>query len=275
MRLQYWCAGMLGAVLAVTGAFAQDLPQISRDLYTEHLGRDGDRITVCYNPDSMLAPFDQRVARMLGDALLLETSLTPYKMPLKTPPLDYRLPIDFNQLFLVLAECDAFMGFVLGGGTYPDWVRLTEPYLTSTMALVVTDPAVRRISDLPAAAKIGTRALSAADNRLISYLNAIPEDRRWQRQTFFSNDQVLAALSDGRLGAAMVWRPALDEAIGRDLGAAGLHEIELPFNVDPVSIGIILRSVNSYLQVSLSDAIRALLADGSIQKAYDETIGVE
>lgn len=273
-------ATMLTALAALllppTASMAQDAPIISRDLYTERLNRDGDAVTICVNPDGMLAPFDTRVAQLLGDALLLRMTVNPVKMPRNTQPLDYRLPLDFNQLFVVLAEeCDGFMGFVLGGGTYPSWVRLTEPYLVSDMALVVTDPAIRELADLPLDRPIGTRSLSAADNQLIGYLNARPAAQRRKRQAFFSNDQIFAALSDGRLGAAMIWRPALDEVTGGDLASAGLYEVPMPFVATEVQIGMVLQSANSYLQVAFSDAIRSLIADGSIQRAYDETIGVD
>lgn len=269
-------APLLAAVVAFASAglaLAQETPQISRELFTDRLNRDGDAIRLCVNPDAMLAEFDEKVAKLLGDALLLDVTVVPVKPPTRTAPYDYRLPIDFNQLFIVLAErCDGFMGFVLSARSYPAWARITEPYLVSDLAFVVKDPAVRQFADLPPGAAVGSRSLSSADNQLISYLLAQPEETRARRQSFYSNDQVVAALRDGRLAAAMVWRPALEKLVGKDFAAAGLTEIALPFEPAPVELGIMLESANGYLQVSLSDAIRALVADGSIQRALDETL---
>lgn len=275
MRFARIASVLLALALAVP-ASAQDLPEISRDLYTDRLVRQGDSIRLCINPDAMLAEFDSKVAQLVADALLLQVTIVPVKPPYKTAPYDYRLPIDFNQLFLVLAEqCDGFMGFVLGGRSYPSWVRITEPYLESDLAFVVADPAVQSFDDLPAGAAIGSRSLSTADGQLTVYLLSRPEAERPRRLAFFSNDQVIGALREGRLQAAMVWRPALDELVGRDLAAAGLHEISLPFEASRVDLGIIVESANSYLQVALSDAIRSLKADGSIKQLFDETVGVD
>lgn len=261
----------LALALSVWAATAAAQAPLPRDLFQERLRQQGDSLTFCLNPDAMLADFDRAVAQELGAILLIEARIDPVKPMLATLPLDYRLPLTTDQLYLLLAEeCDAFMGFTLAASGYPDWMRVTRDYLSTRMVMVTHDPAIKRLEDLPFGKAIGLRSLSAADNRLISYLLSLPADRRWQRKPYYNNEQVLAALADGSIGVAMIWEPALRHATGNDPEGAGYHIIPMPFNTDPVLIGIAIRSVDSYLQTLLSDGIKALVDDGTIDRLLAE-----
>jgi polar amino acid transport system substrate-binding protein len=260
------------AVLATsiaTAALAQqnDVPQISRDLYQDRLRQEGDSVTICINPDAMLADFDTEVAQAIGDALLININFDYVKPKLKTLPFDYRLPFSTDQLFVLMAEeCDGFMGFTLTPAGYPTWMRVTQAYLDTRMVLVVADPTIDTLDELPRDQPIGARSLSAADNQLLIYLNARPEADRWPRHAFFDHTQVMAKLKAGEIGAALLWEPAWKRAALEDPAIAAFKEIPLPFPTVPVSFGIVTRTVDSYLLINFDDAIEALKTDGVLDE---------
>src|SRR6266699_1120388 len=68
---------------------------------------------------------------------------------MEIPPLDYRLPLMLEEIYIQFAEqCDGFMGFTLAQG-YPEWMTITRPYLTTRTVLVTTSAAYRKLADVP------------------------------------------------------------------------------------------------------------------------------
>ncbi|RUT31059.1 transporter substrate-binding domain-containing protein [Arsenicitalea aurantiaca] len=256
----------LAALLPPGAATGQDVQYIPRDMYVERLQREGNAITFCYNADGMMAGFELDLARAIGDALLVEVSTRPIPgTQITTPPLDHRLPLLPDQLFVLLAEdCSALLGYALSSSN-PEWLSVTRPYFSSDTLLVVADPEYRTLDDVPLDRPVGARGMSMADNRLIMYLQARSADRRWHRHPYFNNEVVLERLADGTIGAGLVWAPALYVHTDGDPEAAGFHVISpMPFPTPQVEIGIATRSDNSYLNVTLGAAIQQLLDEGTI-----------
>lgn len=272
--MKRYLALLLGAAVALlcTGAAQaqRTFDIVPRDLYTDQLRQNGNSITFCYNPDGMAGAFEKELAETIGSVLLVDVELYAINNPqVRTHPLDYRLPYIPEQIFVLLAEnCDAMLGYVLSRNA-PDWVLLTRPYLSTGNVLVTRNAELKSLADLPLDQAIGSRSLSLSDNRLLSYLRALPADKRWVRQPFYDNQKVLDRLSDGRVGAAVIWEPALYFATEGDPEAAGYHLLPPAFPDRRTDIGIATRSNNTYLNGILGEAIGELISDGTLAEMVD------
>ncbi|NGP17217.1 substrate-binding periplasmic protein [Devosia aurantiaca] len=256
------------AVPLIAGSVAaQPLTDVvPRDLYTDRLRQDGNSISFCYNPQGMMAEFEQELAQVIGSVLLVEPKLITMDNPrIPTNPLDYRLPFLEEAIFILLAEqCDVIMGYVLATSV-PDWLLLTRPYLSTGNLLVTKLPDIATIDDLPKDQRIGTRSMSVSDNRLQAYIATLPADQRWKRSTLYHNQRLLEQMESGEIGAAVIWAPALYYATDGAPEAAGYHILPLPFADRKTEIGLATRSNNTYLNSILGDAIGELIADGTLQ----------
>jgi polar amino acid transport system substrate-binding protein len=267
------CIVALAKTLGIVGtAVAQEIGPPT-DTYREHLQQEGNRISFCYDQNGMMADFNVDLAHAIGDALLAEIRLVelPAMLGIRTPPYDYRLPVFPDQLYLFLAErCSGMLGFGVAPNI-PEWLMVTQPYMEAPMVLVSTDPNITRLEDLPVDRPIGTRSMSTADNRLINYLLARPDDSRWRRFPYFSNDVVLEQLKDGNIGLGLVWEPALYYITDGDPVSAGFHVLSaLPFSAEPIQLGIGIRVQDAYLNSLLGEAIAALREDGTVRELLVE-----
>jgi polar amino acid transport system substrate-binding protein len=272
--------GRLAAAAVVTAAclvtlfplyaFAQmeDLPP--RDVYIERGRSSGDSVALCVNGAAMMAPFEKDLAVQIAGRLLLTPKVVEVKTWHPTEPLDYRLPLGFDELYIEFAErCDGFMGFSLAQG-YPSWLIITRPYMSTRMVLAAAEPEYHKLPDIPPSRPLGTRMLGAVDNQLILYLQSLPEKDRWKRVPYFNNKVLIDRLLDRSVAAAFVWEPALYLATGGAPAAAGIHTIPPPFELLQTEFGIGLRSNDSYLSVALGQAIDSLRADGTIDRLLIE-----
>ena len=261
------------AVVTQTPAFANnEILLLSRDLYRDRQHQEGNQISFCYYPDGMMADFELDLAQEIGAVLLTDirmVPLPPSNMP--APPYDHRIPLLPERLYILLMErCAAFIGYALSGNQ-PDWLLVTRPYMEASMVLVTRDPDIRRLQDLALDWPIGTRAQSVADNRLINFLQARPEEQRWRRFPYFSNAQVLDYLEEGTIGLGLVWEPALNFLTDGDPEGAGYHVLsEMPFASPPIQIGIAIREDDAYLNALFGDAIDMLTADGTVERLLQE-----
>jgi polar amino acid transport system substrate-binding protein len=245
-----------------------DLPP--RDVYQERGRSTGDKIAFCVNPAAMMASFETALAREIAARLLVTPNVIEVKTWHPTEPLDYRLPLAFDELYIEFAErCDGFMGFTLAPG-YPSWLIVTRPYVSTRTVLAATSAEYHKLADVPTGRPLGTRMLGIVDNQLILYLQSLPEKSRWQRIPYFSNKLLLDRLLDRTVAAAFVWEPALYRATNGDPAAAGIHLIQPPFELQPTELGIALRSKDSFLSVTLGQAIDSLRADGTVDRLLVE-----
>lgn len=240
----------------------EDLPP--RDVYIERGRSRGDKITFCVNPAAMMAPFETELAHEIAARLLLVPTVIQVKTWHPTEPLDYRMPLGYDELYIEFAErCDGFMGFTLAPG-YPSWMIISRPYLTTRTVLATITPAYRRLADIPPNRPIGTRMLGIVDNQFLIYLQSLSERSRWPRAPFFNNKILIDRLLDHAVDAAFVWEPALYRATNGALESAGIHLIQPPFDLAPTELGVALRSNDPYLLTTLGQAIDSLRSDGTI-----------
>jgi polar amino acid transport system substrate-binding protein len=261
------------SIIIATRALAQepdDLPP--RDVYHERGRSSGDKIAFCVNPASMMAPFEMALAREIAARLLVTPNVIEVKTWHPTEPLDYRLPLAYDELYIEFAErCDGFMGMTLAPG-YPGWLIVTRPYVTTRTVLAATSADYHKLADVPASRSLGTRMLGIVDNQLILYLQSLPEKSRWRRIPYFNNKLLLDRLFDRTVAAAFVWEPALYRATNGAPEAAGIHLIPAPFELQPTELGVGLRSNDSFLSATLGQAIDSLRADGTIDQLMVENM---
>ena len=187
-----------------------------------------------------------------------------------TEPLDYRLPLMLEEIYIQFAErCDGFMGFTLAQG-YPEWMTITRPYLVTRTVIATNTTNVRKLTDVPVNRPLGTRILGGVDNQVIMYLQSLPEKSRWSRFTYYNNKVLIDRLLDGTVAAAFVWEPALYRATGGKPEAAGLHIIPSPFALYETEFGIAVRAHDTFLSAMLGQAIDALRAEGRIDRLLAE-----
>jgi len=259
-------AGLGGLLTATMPANAQVQQQdVPRDLFTQELRQGGNAITFCYNPEGMMAGFEQDLARAIADVLLIEGKLFALEASvLPQPPLDHRLPLQVAQIYVALAQdCDAIMGFSLSPSN-PAFVLVTRPYMETPTIAVTIDPELAGLADIGKDGVVATRGLSLADNALINYVAAHP-DEKWTRSSYRTNRDLIEAALGGQVDLALVWEPALYVATDGDPSLFGLRVLpELPFPVRPLLTGIGTRAENTYLNQLLGEAIDELAADGTI-----------
>jgi len=263
---------MLAAMLFANAklAFAQFEDMPPRDVYRERGRTRESQMALCINSAGMMASFEKAVGEQIASRLLLTPKVIEVKTWHPTEPLDYRLPLLFEEVYIEFAErCDGFMGFTLAQG-YPSWLIITRPYLSTRMVLAATSPEIRNLADIPVTRPIGTRMLSVVDNQLIVYLQSLPEKSRWQRLPYFNNKLLLDRLLDRTVAAAFVWEPALYRATSGDPDSKGIHVIPPPFELAETEFGIALRSNDAYLATTLGQAIDSLRSDGTINQLLVE-----
>jgi polar amino acid transport system substrate-binding protein len=262
----------VSALLLYAGAAAAQMDIPPRDVYQDRGRGQGNKIALCVNGAAMMASFESALARELASMLLLTPTVIEVKTWRPTEPLDYRLPLTLEDIYIEFAErCDGFMGFTLAQG-YPEWMTITRPYLTTRTVLATTSPNYRKLADIPLIHPLGTRILSGVDNQITMYLQSLPEKSRWPRLAYYNNKLLIDRLRDGTVAAAFVWEPALYRATGGKPEEAGLHIMPSPFKLFQTELGIALRSHDAFLSVSLGQAIDALQADGTIDRLLAEHV---
>jgi polar amino acid transport system substrate-binding protein len=243
-----------------------------RDVYRERGRTRGNQIALCVSSAAMMASFEKALGEQIASRLLLTPNVIEIKTWHPTEPLDYRIPLSFEEIYIEFAErCDGFMGFTLAQG-YPSWLIITRPYLSTRVVLAATAQEFRKLADIPVNRPIGTRMLGGVDNQLIVYLQSLPEKSRWQRLPYFNNKMLLDRLLDRTVAAAFVWEPALYRATDGDPESKGIHVIPTPFELSQTELGIGLRSNDAYLATTLGQAIDSLRADGTIDRLLVEHV---
>lgn len=247
-------------------------PVVPRDLVNNRRPVEGDTITFCVNPESLANDFNRAVAQAIAQSLLATAEFHNVTPNGKVQPLDYSFPISDSELFIYLSEyCQAFVGFNLSSNVYPEWLTFSRIYAETQFVLAVTDPGYQSLKDLPADKAIGTRFVSAADLKLVNYLQSLPVEQQWKKFGFFSNQILVDKLLDGTVGAALIWEPSLAPALKGKALADQVRVISTgDFSPPQIQFGLALRSKDTALRTLLDQAIVSLIEDGSIDRLLDE-----
>ncbi len=237
-------------------AFAQ-VPVLPNE---EDYGRRSDDFTLsfCVDPRDPGWEVDLAIGEAIAAALLLEPKPFIVADTNRTAP--------FDDIYIHLrADCRVYFGFKLISEAYPDWVTVTRPYYETGYVFVARPPAPARLDDIARGTPIGATLGSSADFRLVQYNNSIPAAQRWTRHPYSSDQQSLRAVADGKVAAALVWRPSLAALARTEPVFAELQAMSPdPVTLDPMPVGALLLSSEVYFRSLLDEAIAALVEDGTI-----------
>ena len=263
----------LGLFAGVGTAQPVPIEDIPPEILRHRLRVAGDSIRFCVHSEALIADFDRAIAAELGSILLLDVDYYEIIPPARVPSLDYRMPLSNAELFVFLTDnCDAFLGFTLAAGGYPDWMTFTRGYLRTRFVLAATDQGFNRMGDLPRDQPIGTRSLSQADIHFASFLRSLPEQARWRRFPYPDNAVLVERLLDGTIIAALVWEPALYAATGGNPGNYGVSVISLEPMAEPIYLefGVALREREAFLRTIFDQGIVALIEEGVVEELLDK-----
>jgi len=246
------------AVAPILPALAQEPAPFVTE--AERPGRFADDFTLRYCVDRRDPAWevDQAIATAIAGALLIE--------PVAHVVEDPSVREDLDRLYRhLLQDCSLYFGFKLLPGVYPEWLTVTRPYYEVGYVLAVSNPDWERLADIPASEALGPTIGTAADFRLIQYLNSLPATQRWRRFPQSSDEIGLAAVVDGSIAAALVWGPSFSALAGVRPEFTALHTIALdPLPASNVAVGAVLLSTETFLRSSVDQAIDSLVADGTI-----------
>jgi polar amino acid transport system substrate-binding protein len=225
--------------------------------------QNGSTLQYCLDARDPDLPVARKIGTAIAEALLLEPK--PHEIGANTAGED----ID-NLYRTFLETCDVYLGFKLIPDAYPQWLAVTRPYYRTSYVLVTANPAWNALADIPRSEALGATIGTAADIRLIQYLQALPVQSRWSRFPMGSDELALAALQRKTVGAALVWAPSLWALRQSDPELAKLRTIALrPVPESAVEVGATLLTRETFLRSNIDRAIAALTADGTIQSILD------
>jgi polar amino acid transport system substrate-binding protein len=259
----------LGAGGAPTGpASAQEPEFFDRPFAPEQWTRgrrlDESRLRYCIDRRDP----DWEVAGEIADAIALALLLEPQRHVV-----DRQIPVeDITKLYEIMLEhCDLHMGFKLIPGAYPPWVTITRAYYDTRYVYVTARPGLEALADLAPGRPIGATLGTMAHVRLVSYVRAQPQDRRWPIFPMGTNELALDALLRETVDVGLVWAPALWARQQADPAADALRVIAPePLPTTTLGVGALLLSDETFLRTALDEAIAALRADGTIAAILEE-----
>lgn len=205
---------------------------------------------------------DWEVAGAIADAIAAALLLEPQRYVVERG----FVVEDITNVYAVMLEhCDVYMGFKLIPEGYASWITLTRAYYDAQYVFVAADPALQSLADLPAGRPIGATVGTTAHIRLLSYLAALPADKRWPAFPMGTNDQALESLVSGSVDVALVWAPSLWGKQRSDPAYAGLHNVD-PAPLPPTTLGVgaVVLADQKFLRSAIDEAIAALAADGTL-----------
>ncbi len=170
---------------------------------------------------------------------------------------------------ILKGKCDFFMGIGEGPDTDEEMkekdLTLTRPYLGLGYILLVQGKAdkAQSLKDLKDAnIKIGTTMSTPVDAYLF--------DNGYDRALYLRSREIMKALAQGEIDAAMVWSPAL--AIARADRLDGKFHPIPGYAPEPGlrwNLAVAVPSKETALKQFLDDSFAALLGDGEIQKIVE------
>jgi|SRR5690554_748878 len=245
------------------------LPELPPELLNPVLQLDSDSIRFCYYPDGATAQLDILMADAIAGALLLNAELFAAKGPISIPGIDF-IPISEDDLFLFLSnDCDAFMGFTLASGVYPEWLTFSRPYARTGFKAITRVGGIESLADLPPGSIIGTVMMSEFDMELANLIGTQPEERRWRRFPYPTAQLAVERLFDETVDVAVSWEPTMNQVIA--------ESVEQYVEVNTASLGspsrllgVAMLSNQSFLRTIIDTALSELSQSGALDGIFAE-----
>lgn len=228
----------------------------------------GDNINVCFDVTSLGRPFDEAVARAIGDALFLQVTVIEGfgGFPLTGDGFLDELALAMNN------TCDMFMGVSVSTNTpVSEAFSLTRPYATIPFVLAVTNPDWLSLSDIPKDQRLGTAMASMGEMNYITWAQQQPKADRWVRLPYADMNKMATRVLDGTIAGMILWQPTLSRLLKERSDAAALRIIPAtPLPEADVRVGALVSSRDSFLRSQVDQAIDALVSDGTIANLMTE-----
>jgi polar amino acid transport system substrate-binding protein len=256
------------AMLFSAAASAQQEPEFFDIPYAPgdwNYGRrlDESQLRYCVDQRDPAWEVDSAIADAIAHGLLLEPQRYVVESNIVVE--------DITKVYGVMLEhCDVHMGFKLIPEGYADWVTLTRAYYETQYVFVSADPDIHALADLAPGRSIGATIGTSAHLRLVSYLTALPADKRWPAYPYGTNELALESLLSGAVDVALVWAPNLWAKQQADPAYADLHVIDSnPLPPTSLGAGALMLSDETFLRTAVDEAIAALRADGTIERILE------
>lgn len=222
----------------------------------------GDSINVCFDRTSLGRPFDEAVAKALGDALFLDVKVIEGfgGYPLNGDGFLDELTLAMNN------TCDMFMGVsVSENSPVSEAFSITRPYATIPFVLAVKDPAWQSLNDIPKDQRLGTAMASMGEMNYIIWAQQRAKPESWVRLPYADPNLMATRVLDGTIAGMIVWQPVLARLQQERPEAAALRVIaNSPIPDSEVRVGALVSSRNGFLRSQIDQAIDALVADGTL-----------
>ena len=255
------------ALLASSAAFAQTSGIPPEEMNnTRRLA--GDSINVCFDMTSLGRPFDEDVAKAIGDALFLQVNVVEGfgGFPVNGDGFMDELTLAMNN------TCDMFMGVsVSANSPFSEAFALTRPYATIPFVLAVTDSKWQSLAEIPKDRKLGTAMSSLGEMNYITWSQQQPEAERWVRFPYADYNKMATRVLDGTIAGMILGQPAMAQLQAERPEAAALRVIANdPLPPASVRVGALVSSRNAFLRSQVDQAIDALAADGTIDALMEK-----
>ncbi|MET3901016.1 ABC-type amino acid transport substrate-binding protein [Devosia sp. UYZn731] len=259
------------AMLATTAAFGQSSGIPPEEMNnTRRLA--GDAINVCFDVTSLARPFDEEIAKAIGDALFLQVNVIEGfgGFPLNGDGFIDELALAMNN------TCDMFMGVSISANSpLSDAFSLTRPYATMPFVIAVAEPDWQSLGDIPKDRKLGTAMASLGEMNYITWAQQQAKPDRWIRFPYADFDKMATRVLDGTIAGMILWQPALARLQKEHPGADKLRIVANdPIPLADINVGALVSSRNTFLRSQVDQAIDALVQDGTIA-ALMEKYGYE
>jgi polar amino acid transport system substrate-binding protein len=258
----------LTALLLPTPVSAQQEPEFFEIPFAPgqwNIGRRLDESKLRYCVDRRDP--DWEVAASIADAIASGLLLEPERYVVESEVVVEDITKIYQRM---LEHCDVFMGFKLIPEGYATWLSLSRAYYDSQYVFVTADPNLKALADLPPGSPIGATLGTSAHIRLVSFLTAMPADKRWPAFPYGTDQLSLESVLNGAVDVALVWAPSFWARHRGDPAYANLRVIDPnPLPPTVLGVGAVVLSNQTFLRNALDEAIAALRADGTIGKILE------
>lgn len=260
--IRFGLAALVATLLSQT-ASAQRAPiGVPPDLHSGNLRSDDGTISYCIDDRIPGWEVDRDIALAIADSLLLEPRFVYITEELGTRSQDY-MGVPENVLFILLDDkCDAFAGMPIGDRiVHPEFVTPSPPYMTTHYVIASRVDGIDALADFEAedSPRLGVPVQSPMTGSLAYYS---PQTRiHVFRNEAILLDGIIAEKVPAGIFLETTLRAMLEE--NPDAPALSVH----PATGLPGSewlVGMLLLNNRTYMRELLSDGIRTLTADGTI-----------
>lgn len=251
-----------------TGVASAQTSGIPPEELTSTRRQAGDQINVCFDVTSLGRPFDEAIAKAIGDALFLEIKVVEGfgGFPLSGDGFLDELTLAMNN------TCDMFMGVSVSNSTpVSEAFSVTRSYASIPFVLAVANPDWQALADIPKDQRLGTAMASLGEMNYITWWQQQAEDQRWVRLPYADPNLMTTRVLDGTIAGMIVWQPVLARLQAEREDASRLRVVaNTPIPDAEVRVGALVSSRDSFLRSQVDQAIEALVADGTIAALMEQ-----